>query len=82
MPPDAPRLIVRIEVSRSAKQTCADAAARFGTSQVAVIDRLIGWLANQPATVQAAILGQYPKEIEADVARIILRRMGPVDRSK
>jgi hypothetical protein len=44
-------------------------------TQVAVASRLMEWFAKQSDAVQAAILGQYPAEIEPDVARIILERM-------
>jgi hypothetical protein len=44
-------------------------------TQVAVLSRIVQWFAQQPETIQAAILGRYPTEIQPDVARLLLERM-------
>jgi hypothetical protein len=75
------RIIVRIELTPEAKKRSAAAADSFGMTQIATTSRLVEWFARQPEAVQAAVLGQYPPEIEADVARLILGRMAGRDGS-
>jgi hypothetical protein len=70
-----PRIIVRIELTLEAKRRSAAVADKFGMTQISATSRLVEWFAVQSETVQAAVLGQYPQEIEADVARLILGRM-------
>ena len=70
-----PRIVLRVEITAQAKQRLSDLTQRNGMTQVAVTSRLIEWFANQPDTIQAAILGRYPKEIEPEIARLILNRM-------
>ena len=36
----------------------------------------------QPETIQAAILGRYPAEIEQDIAKLLLQRMAAADKGK
>jgi hypothetical protein len=69
-----PRIIVRIELTPAAKTGFAKVAERDGRTQIATTSRVVEWFSNQPETIQAAILGQYPKDIEADVARLLLDR--------
>lgn len=66
------RIIVRIELTPAAKTGFAKVAERHGQTQIATTSRLVEWFAGQSEGVQAAILGQYPKELEADVARLLL----------
>lgn len=68
------RIIVRIELTPAAKSAFGNIAEKTGRTQIATTSRLIEWFSNQPDSIQAAVLGQYPKEIEADVARILLDR--------
>ena len=70
-----PRIIIRIEITGAAKAGFSETAIRHGMTQINATDRLIDWLHKQPAGVQAAVLGQYPAEVEADVARLLLARM-------
>ena len=70
------RQIMRIELSPTAKKQLADTCKKRGMTQVAVASRLVEWFTRQPETIQAAVLGQYPKEIEPDVVRLILERVG------
>jgi hypothetical protein len=44
-------------------------------TQVAMLSRLVEWFANQSDMIQAAVLGQYPLEIQSEIARLILKRM-------
>ncbi len=71
----AKRVVMRVELTEEAKSTLSRLSRRRGMTQVAVASRLMEWFAQQTDSVQAAILGQYPAEIEPDVARIILKRM-------
>jgi hypothetical protein len=64
---------MRLELSPSAKDALAAFCDRNGMLRVAVLARIVEWFAGQPEPVQVAVLGQYPKDIEADVAKLILR---------
>jgi hypothetical protein len=66
---------MRIELTGPAKQKLATLSDRHGMTQVAMMSRLVEWFAKQEATIQAAVERHYPPEIEADVAKIILKRM-------
>jgi hypothetical protein len=69
------RVIMRIELYPEAKQGLTDLCDRLGMTQVAATSRVIEWFASQSDVVQAAILGLYPKDIRAEVAEMILKRM-------
>ena len=69
------RVIMRIELFPEAKQGLQDLCDRLGMTQVAAASRVIEWFTAQNDVVQAAVLGLYPKEIRADVADIILKKM-------
>ena len=71
----AARIIVRIELTPDAKRRLMDISKRFGMTQISATSRLVEWFAGQSELVQAAILGQYPSEIESDVAKLILQKM-------
>jgi hypothetical protein len=73
------RVIIRLELTPSAKQALEDVCEKNGMTQVAVSSRLVEWFADQSDMLQAAILGHYPREIEPDIARIILTRMAEAD---
>jgi hypothetical protein len=69
------RVIMRIELTPSAKDLLNEFCSRTGTTQVSTMSRAAEWFANQSELIQAAVLRQYPKEIEADVVKLILRRL-------
>jgi methyl coenzyme M reductase beta subunit len=71
----ASRIIVRIELTPSAKEALNDLTDKAGMTQVALLSRLVEWFSHQSDMIQAAVLGQYPSEIEADIAKMILKRM-------
>jgi len=52
-----------------------DLTDKAGMTQVAMLSRLVEWFANQSDMIQAAVLGQYPLEIQSEIARLILKRM-------
>jgi hypothetical protein len=71
----AKRIIMRIELTPSAKESLQSFAERSGMTQFAITSRLVEWFASQPETIQSAVLNRYPSEIEVDVAKLILKRM-------
>src|SRR3954470_8571932 len=69
------RFIIRIELTQSAKSKLSEISDHNGMTQVSIMSRLVTWFADQPELIQAAVLGRYPREIEQDVAKLILKRM-------
>jgi hypothetical protein len=45
-------------------------------TQVAMLSRLVEWFANQEPVIQSGIMGHYPPEVEVDIAKLLLKRMG------
>jgi hypothetical protein len=72
-------IIVRLEITPPAKKELEQLAERSGMTQVAMTSRIIEWFAGQSELIQAAILGHYPPEIQADIAKLILSRMSDKD---
>ena len=77
----ASRIVVRLELTKEAKNRLAEISRRTGMTQVSVSSRLFEWFSKQTELLQAAVLGQYPKEIESEVAEMILKRVAS-DKSK
>jgi hypothetical protein len=71
----AKRIIMRIELTPSAKESLQSFADRAGMTQFAITSRMVEWFATQPETIQSAVLRRYPSEIEVDVAKLILKKM-------
>jgi hypothetical protein len=71
----ASRIIVRIELTPPAKNALNALTEKQGMTQVALLSRLVQWLAGQTDTVKAAVLGQYPSEVSVETGKIILQRM-------
>ena len=69
------RFIMRIELTASAKQKLSALSDKHGMTQEAMMSRLVEWFAAQDPLIQGAVLGHYPQEIEADVAKLILKRL-------
>lgn len=69
------RIIIRLELTPQAKQALENTCNKNGMTQVAVSSRLVEWFAQQSEMLQAAVLAHYPKELEADIARLILNRI-------
>jgi len=81
----AARIVVRLEITPNAKKQLEDIGDRSGMTQVSLTSRIIEWFSGQTELVQAAILGHYPAEIQADIAKLILKRMvndGPKGKSE
>jgi hypothetical protein len=64
-----------LELTKEAKNRLAEISKRTGMTQVSVSSRLFEWFSKQSELLQAAVLGQYPKEIESEVAEMILKRV-------
>jgi len=77
-----PRIIVRIELTPNAKTKLNDLSDRTGMTQVSLLSRLVEWFANESELVQAAVLGHYPREISADIAKLIMKKMSSSRKSE
>jgi hypothetical protein len=69
------RVIMRIELTPHAKNGLTGLCDRLGMTQVAATSRIIEWFTDQSDVVQAAVLGLYPRDIRADVAEMILKKI-------
>jgi len=70
-----PRIILRIELTPGAKAKLNDFCERAGMTQVATLSRLVEWFSNQPGMVQRLVVGHIPKEMQQDVAKLMLKNM-------
>ncbi len=68
------KVILRVELTPQAKSTIEDFAERAGMTQFTITSRLVEWFAQQPETIQSFAVKRYPPEIEADVAKMLLKR--------
>jgi hypothetical protein len=75
------RIIVRIELTRSAKEQLENVSSQRGMTQVAVCSRLLEWFGSQSDIIQSAVLGHYPHIIQEDIAQLILKHMAKAQRS-
>jgi hypothetical protein len=66
---------MRIELTGPAKTKLSNLSDRHGMTQVAMMSRVVEWFATQNEMIQSAVLGRFPPEIEADVAKMVLKRM-------
>ena len=73
------RIVVRLEITPDAKEAIEEATERTGMTQVSLTSRVLQWFSRQSPTIQAAILGHLPAEIEADILKLMLQKnKGPV----
>lgn len=63
----------RVELTKDAKDCLDRLLDRSCMTQTAVLSRLLEWFIKQPDYVQGAALGHYPKEIQADIAKMLLK---------
>ena len=70
-----PRIILRIELTPAAKKRLNAFCDKAGMTQVAILSRMVEWFADQPEAVQRLIVGHIPKEIQQDVAKLMLKNM-------
>jgi hypothetical protein len=73
---------MRIELTPDAKKGLMDLCDRLGMTQIATTSRIIEWFSTQSDVVQAAILGLYPREIRAEIAEMVLKRMASDSKKK
>lgn len=71
----APRIILRIELTPPAKDQLNETSDKLGMTQVAMLSRVIEWYARQPEVIQRIIVGHMPREIEREVARLVLQNV-------
>ena len=71
----ASRIIVRIELTAPAKNAVEKLTDKHGMTQVAMLSRLVEWLANQNPAVQSAVLAQYSAETQAETTKMIIKQM-------
>ena len=69
------RCIVRIELTDAAKRKLEEIAEITGMTQVSVMSRMVEWFAKQSQLVQAGVIGQYPKEVQDEISKLILNNM-------
>jgi hypothetical protein len=70
----ASRIIVALQMAPAAKKAVEGLTDKHGMTQVAMMSRLVEWLADQPATIQSAVLGRVPSDAGSDVAKLIMQR--------
>jgi hypothetical protein len=69
------RVIMRIELTPSAKAGLELYCHRLGKKQIAAMSRLVEWFLDQPETIQGLIQRGFPPSIAGDVAQLVLKRM-------
>lgn len=69
----AQNIVVRLELSGDAKKQLATISKRSGMTQLSVASRLFEWFAKQSELIHGAVLSQYPKEMEPEIASVILK---------
>jgi len=60
----AERIILRIELTPSAKEHLNRVSDTMGMTQVAMLSRVIEWFSQQPELIQRIIVGHLPPQIE------------------
>lgn len=68
-------LITRIELTGQAKATLAATSDRHGMTQIAMMSRLVEFFYQADDNVKRLIVGSFG-DLESDVARLVLRKMG------
>jgi hypothetical protein len=65
-----------MELTPEAKELIDQMSKKTGMTQVATLSRVVEWFANQSDIVKAYVLGHYPKELQQDLSKHILKEMG------
>jgi hypothetical protein len=68
-------IVWRAELTPEAKAALEKHIERLGMTQTAVLSRLVEWFSRQPYGIQAATCGFYPRELEADIAKLLLAKL-------
>jgi methyl coenzyme M reductase beta subunit len=69
------RIVIPAHVTPRAKVEFERATARYGMTRIVAGTRMVEWFARQPDVVRAAVIGGYPKEVDAELARVIVHRL-------
>lgn len=73
----AKRVILRAELTPQAKAGLERTCEQRGMTQVSVMSRLVLWFAQQPESIQKAVLDESRSEQVAEsLTRDLLRRLG------
>ncbi len=67
--------ISRVELAGGCDKILKKLADQLGMTQLTLLSRLLQWFINEPATIQAIVLGAYAPEISAEVAELLLKKM-------
>lgn len=65
----------RVQLTVPAKENLVAMCDKLDLTQLDSMSRLVEWFAEQPATIQAAVLGLYPMSVREDIARMILQQL-------
>jgi len=66
---------VNVELADGSKMQLERVRRRNGMTQKELMSRLINWFCTQTEITQQAVLGQIPREIAPDVAKMVLERL-------
>jgi hypothetical protein len=69
------RIIVRIEVTKSARDEIDRLTQKLGMTHLSIHSRMVEWLSAQPDQIRAAVLQHFPAKVKGDIARLILKNM-------
>ena len=69
------RAVIRLEMEVATKQRLDRVIELRGMTQIAVVSRLVRWLAKQDEVVQASVLGLISDEEFDDLSEVLLRRL-------
>ena len=69
-------IIVRLELTPSAKKALEGLTDQKRMTQTALLSRLVEWMAHQPSAVHAAVLAHTPTEATAETAKLMFQRTG------
>ena len=71
----ASRIIVHFELTPPARKALDLLTTKNGMTQVAMLSRLVEWMARQSNVVRASILSGFPSENQAATARLIIKEL-------
>jgi predicted transcriptional regulator len=69
------RAVIRIQLDPQAKRLLDQLCEQRGMTQIAVLSRAVSWLTRQNNLIQTAILGGLSPEDQAELAKLLLKRM-------
>ena len=69
------RAVIRLEMEVATKQRLDRVIELRGMTQIAVVSRMVKWLARQDEVVQASVLGLISDQEFDSLAEVLLRRL-------